>query len=469
MTRMTRRCFLTTAGTVVALTRVPSAARSTAAPSVVVLGAGLAGLHAARLLVAGGAEVTVVEARDRVGGRLHTRRDLPGRPEAGGEVAGSSYRRLKALVAELGLRAAAPAGGGDGQGLLLHVGGQAVRAEDWATRANSLTENERRVPPAGLLGLYLRGNNPLTSLSDWTLPARAALDRQSVAAFLRSRGASPEAMRLMNIAPNCDSLDEASLLWALRDDYRRQQGGSEIFVVAEGSDAVPAAMAKALGDRVGLGAPVTAISVRGRGLQVRAGRRTLLADYVVCTLPPPALARLQVSPAFDAPFERAVATLPFTPITKVFLRVERPFWQQDGLPATMWTDTPLERVFARRDDTGAVVGLIVWVDGANARALDARGPEAAGAWVIDELARLRPSTQGAVAVAGLASWGSDPYAGGAYAHYAPGHVMGLRPYLIEPRGRVHFAGEHTAIEGAGMEAALESGERAARAVLEAAS
>jgi monoamine oxidase len=466
---MTRRHFLTTAATVVAATRNPVAARSTAAPSVMVLGAGLAGLYAARLLVAGGAEVTVVEARGRAGGRLHTRRDLPGRPEAGGEVAGGSYRRLKALVSELGLTAVAPAGGRDGQGLLLHVGGQTLTAEEWATRAEGLTENERKVPPAGLLGLYLRGANPLTSLSDWTSPARDALDRQSVASFVRSRGASPEAVRLMNIAPNCDSLDDASLLWALRDDYRRQQGGTEVFVVAEGSDAVPTAMARTLGDRLVLGTPVTSVDVRAKGLELRAGRRAFRADYVVCTLPPPALARVHFSPAFDAPLKHAVATLPATPITKMFLRVERPFWQQDGRPATMWTDTSLERVFSRRDDSGAIVGLTVWVDGANARALDARGPDAAGTWVLAELARLRPSTKGAVAVVGMASWGSDPFAGGAYAHYAPGHIMGLRPYLARPWGRVHFAGEHTGVEGAGMEAALESGERAAREILEKAS
>lgn len=133
----------------------------------------------------------------------------------------------------------------------------------------------------------------------------------------------------------------------------------------------------------------------------------------------------------------------------------------------MWTDTSLERVFALRDAGGAVVGLLVWVDGASARALDTLGPEAAGRRVVDELARLRPSTRGAVSVAGLVAWGTDPFAGGAYAHYAPGHIMDLRPHLGRAWGRVHFAGEHTAVESAGMEAALESGERAAREVMEA--
>lgn len=442
-------------------------ARQTPTAQVIVLGAGLSGLYAARLLAAQGGDVIVLEARDRVGGRVHTLRHLPGHPEAGGEVAGGSYTRLKTLVRELGLTARRPEGGSDGQGLLLHIKGVAVRLEDWKTRAEGLTDAERALAPAALLGYYLRGVSPLTSLSDWTSKTHEALDRQSIAAFVRSRGASDEALRLMNVAPNCESLDRASLLWALRDDYRRQSGGPEVFVVAEGADAVPKAMATALGERVRLGTVVTAIERRTDHVVVKAGGAAFRADHVISTIPAPVFAKLTHTPGHDAGSARAASTIPYTAITKVFLRVEKPYWRDDGLPASMWTDTALERVFALRDATGAVAGLVVWVDGPAARQLDARGADGARTFVLEQLARVRPSTTGVVSVVGLAAWGADPFALGAYAHYAPGHITDVRPLLSRPWGRLHFAGEHTGVEGAGMEAALESGERAAREVVEA--
>ena len=115
---------------------------------VVVLGAGLAGLAAARRLVAAGHEVLVLEARDRPGGRIHTAFDLPDRPEYGGVEIGDSYMRIRSLANEFGLPIE-PVDRGWFQTATLHVNGESLDARDWpASAANRLAESERRLSPA---------------------------------------------------------------------------------------------------------------------------------------------------------------------------------------------------------------------------------------------------------------------------------------------------------------------------------
>src|SRR5919199_1935302 len=143
--------------------------------SVLVLGAGLSGLYTALLLEAKGLSVTVLEARDRVGGRVHTLNDIPGKPEAGGQSFSEKYQRLLALAERLQV-ALEPAVGLDKE-MLLYVRKQAVLPKHWSgAGANQLAANERRIIPPLLLTHYLRQNNPLQDATAWTKAQYAALD-----------------------------------------------------------------------------------------------------------------------------------------------------------------------------------------------------------------------------------------------------------------------------------------------------
>ena len=113
-----------------------------------------------------------------------------------------------------------------------------------------------------------------------------------------------------------------------------------------------------------------------------------------------------------------------------------------------------------------MASLTCWVDGANAITLDAMPEEEQVATVLAELARIRPSTKDAVEVIKTISWGQDPWARGAYAHYAPGQVTRLKPVMAAPWQRLHFAGEHTAVTSPGLESAIESAQRASRELIE---
>ncbi len=159
---------------------------------------------------------------------------------------------------------------------------------------------------------------------------------------------------------------------------------------------------------------------------------------------------------------RAVKSLPYQPIHQVALQVSRPFWEDDGLEPSMWTDS-IGRVSAiyheAKDDQ--VSSLLVSAFGPGARHLDRLGKEGVARYVVAQIEQMRPAAKGALQVIGQHSWEPDPFAGGAWAYFNPGTVTKFLPAMFQPRGRVHFCGEHTSVTARGMEGAIESGERAA--------
>ncbi|NJD31098.1 MAG: FAD-dependent oxidoreductase [Gammaproteobacteria bacterium] len=491
MATQTRRAFLeslarTSAG-VAALCAVPMTLLAAPKPRVLVIGAGLAGLRCALLLEDQGCEVTVIEGRPRIGGRLETLAHVPGRPEAGGSVLGRSYARMRAMAERCGAELATPAMGHGpktgpckschaqgkvpdrrgGPGQLIAWRGELVLESNWIDAVPGLSERERGVSPDRLMATYMQTANPLPDSEAWTRPEFAKFDDTSLEAYLKDLGATPTALQLMDVAPNCPGLARASSLWALRDGQRRAAaaGGLPLEFVG-GSTAFVEKLAGLLGRRPITGKVVTAIGSGPDRIVVRcADGSSYDADYAISTLPLPVLARLRLDPAPPAAQAAAFREIGYTPITRVYYAVRRPFWEQDGLPVTMWTDSAIERVFPLRDDSGAVVALVSHADGPGAEALDALSERRRYRYAEQELARLRPATRGAVEAVATTSWTTDRFAGGAYPYYAPGQVGRLRPAVALPLGRLHFAGEHTAVTGPGMEGAAESADRAVGEVL----
>lgn len=432
---------------------------------VLVLGGGLAGLAAARRLSEAGLEPLVLEARDRPGGRAYTRFDLPDRAELGAVEVGDSYTRTHALARACGLRIR-PSPPPGATGLTLHVNGHTLRARDWPeSPANPLAGAERAVPPYRLEAHYLGDDIPFARPADWDAPAAGPHDR-SITAVLRERGISEEGLRLVNVAGNHDHSDDVSVLgWWRGALARREAAGAGQF--QSGAGALAACLAVGLGGAVRYESVVVEIAEAGGQVRVRlADGREHRARHCVCTLPLPALARTRLRLGLLPATRRAIETAAYTRVTVALFDAD-PFWEEDGLPPTMWTDTPLERLFARlHRETGECVGLKAFVNGAGTLALDRLDEAAFERLALATLTRIRPSAAGRVRYVARHAWGTDPFAGGAYAAWPPGRVAESRAALSRPAGRLRFAGEHVA-DAPGIEGAIRSGERAASAILEA--
>lgn len=443
-----------------------SAYASQPTTSVLVLGAGLSGLYTALLLEAKGLSVTVLEARDRVGGRVHTLNDVPGKPEAGGQSFSEKYRRFLALAERLQVPLE-PSIGLDKE-MLLYVGGMAVLPSNWASASmNTLAANERNLAPSMLLTHYLRQNNPLTDATEWTKPSYANLDIP-LDDYLRSQGASTEALRLINFDPGSriNNLHTASALWALRNDQRSKILGKHPLHVQDGNSRLPEKMAASLKSPVRMNKVVEAIRSFDKNVEVYcADGSSFQADYVIVTLPFSVLRDVEITPRLPAVQSEAINELNYTAVTQIRFTVGQPFWGKDGYPPMMWTDSALQSIFPIRDRLGNVQSFVCWVSGDNAKKLDGMSSLQLEQFVRSQLSQIRPAIAQNLEIVRVVSWGSDIYARGAYSYFGPGQIRRFQKFMAQPWQRIHFAGEHTAISSPGMESALESAERVAQEIL----
>ena len=450
-------------------------ARAARPARVVVAGAGLAGLAAAYELVKRGHHVTVVEARDRPGGRVHTLRGQFAdglHVEAGAVYVPDTHFHTVGYARELGV-ALAPAGGRarGGVGERYFVGGRSVtvRPGGRARWPVPLAPAEEGMPPQLLLARYV--DPVLDEIGDPAHPAwpgEAALryDGISFAGLLRSRGASAGAIALMRLGyPDewGDGVDAISALALLRDLSLRR-GVGEMSVIAGGSDRLPRAFAARLGARIRYGAAVTAVSQGPDGVQVEVAeggaRRVLAADRLVLAIPFTTLRNVRVSPPFSPPKRRAVEALRTTSVTRVYLQVRERCWASGDVAVP--TDLPImHAVDATAGQPGPRAVLEAFISGPNARRAAAMEPEARVAWALGDAERVHPGIASRFEHGASYCWDADPWARGDYAWFAPGEMRAFLPHLARPEGRIHFAGDHTSPQPGWMQGALASGIRAA--------
>jgi monoamine oxidase len=429
--------------------------------SVLVAGAGLAGLTAAFDLAAMGATVTVVEARDRVGGRVWTIRDgFSDRQhaEAGGDMIDEGQTEIRDLAASLGLKLTRILREGFGYVRADKTGQPRIVARDvargWERLGNEL---------AGLIRSYRLAEQR------WDSPIAVNLARRSVSQWLDEERADEE---LRSTATGLRGFfladpEELSLL-ALVDQFASggQPGPGHLYRIEGGNDQLPAALSATLGERVQLGAELVAVSVRGRAVHssIRHGRNvaTVVSDYVVMALPATTLRRVPIVPALPPHQHQAIATLRYGRGTKTLLQFDRRFWRAPGRPRAFGSPLAYGALWEGNEEQSGRPGILTLLAGGGASdatqlTIEREGIErfAAGLeWLGADGAQLTASRQ--------IIWQSDPFARGGYAFFDPTFDPSLREWLARPAGRLFFAGEHTSLRWQGyMNGAVESGRRVA--------
>jgi monoamine oxidase len=452
-----------------------AAESATLEADVVVVGAGLAGLAAARELTARGPSAIVIEARERVGGRLLNHEIGDGRVvEVGGQWIGPTQDRLAALAADLSVET-----------FPTHSAG--VNLLEYRDSIHRYTGAIPRINPAVLLDIELaqRRLNRLARTvplqAPWEAPSARRLDGQTAATWMRRNmgtragrmmlglgieavwAAQPEDMSLLHVLFYIHSAGSLDMLFDT-------EGGAQQDRFVGGSQRIPVRMAEELGaERVLLGAPVRRIEHGSGGVTVHADGRTVRGRRAIVAIAPTLAGRIAYDPPLPGYRDQLTQRMPLGTVAKCMAIYDEPFWRAEGLSGQGTSERgPVRLTFDNSPPDGSPGVLLGFLEGRHARELGRLRPEERRAAVIDCFTRLfgpraaRPDDY----VERL--WAEEEWTRGCYGcHMPPGAWTNYGQALHEPIGPLHWAGaEYAHVWNGYMDGAVRSGEATAREVAE---
>ena len=448
----------------------------TAATDVVVVGAGLAGLAAASRLVDAGAEVVVLEARDRVGGRTLTLPTADGTLiDHGAHWIGPTQDRIAALAERVGVTSYPTYERGVNiefyDGRSYRYDGDILDGED---PVNAVAIGQA----IGELEA-MAATVPLEA--PWAAEQALAWDSQTVETWLQTRVSSERIrawLREIIRGTLAGEARDASLLHTLF--YIRSAGGMAVLIGTgggaqerrfhQGAQTVSIRLAEALGDRVVLGAPAQVVRQEAGGVVVEAGGRALAGGQAILAVPPAVAGRIGYRPALPGWRNQLTQRAPMGSVIKLHALYDEPFWRHEGLSGFAISDSgPVSVVYDDTPEAGSPGVLVAFMEGEHARSWARRSPADRRAGVLARLADFFGEPAGRPRELLERSWAEEEYSGGCYGGYfPPGVWTSYGQALREPIGRLHWAGTETATDwNAFMEGAVQSGERAADEVLAA--
>ncbi|MFD3425912.1 flavin monoamine oxidase family protein [Nocardia fluminea] len=439
---------------------------------VAVVGAGLAGLSAAREARRRGLSVTVLEARDRVGGKTLAALLPDGSViEVGGQYIGPGQTMMYRLAEEFGLETyRAHPHTGDA---LAESGGQVFRIPAEAVGVTSFSEEEQR----DLEQVVAKFEN-LVALVDpgkpWDAINADELDRTTLDEWVNANTTTSAAhgFLCMAIATNysCDAWD-ISLLHSLI--MLASEGGSVMEMIKYddgpqqdrilgGSQLVAERMAAELGDDVVLNAPVRRIEQDAEGVVVYCDDVTVSAGHVVVAVPPALASRIRYTPDLSVGRELFTQRVANGHMTKLAVVYPRPFWRDDGLSGLYMSETSGFTAFDNTP-TGTDLGVVgVFLPGRDAADYGYLSTEQRRATILGHLT----TALGAAAAEPIdfieLDWAAQTWSRGGHNIVAgPGTWTKFGRHIRQPEGRIHWAGSESSTEWLGyMEGALRSGIRA---------
>jgi monoamine oxidase len=412
---------------------------------VAIVGGGLAGLRCAEVLAAGGAEVLVLEARDRVGGRVFSHHFSDGQTcERGAEFIDSNHDEVLALASRLGLTLSARSADLDPAATLIDAGGRAVPMSMHASIEPDMARWLSAV--AGL------GDGDGGSDVDADERGNLADLMHSLDLSVLSRLAIGRHIRTEYMLPP----EEVGQRFAGRLTRLQAAGRAECHRVVGGNDQLATGLAARLGDRVRLGAVVQSIDADSGEIVLATGE-VIAAGSIVAALPLPVLSRIWLS----MPLE--LGAIGYGVGGKISVQFDRRIWRDYGSNGEVLTERAWGHLWETTDDQsgdrGVLTNLLSSHDGAAFAAL----PEAPDR-IVAEIDRLFPGAKGLAGERVHTDWTNDPYSLGAYSCFGPGQIAASEPLLRAAHGRLLLAGEHTDEFSGFMEGALRSGARVAATI-----
>jgi monoamine oxidase len=450
---------------------------ATTETDVCVIGAGYAGLTAARRLTQGGRDVVVLEARDRVGGRVWTNTSAGDVPiDMGGTFVGPMQDRIHALIKEMGVGLHQTFVDGDS---ILATGGKVQRYRGDVPRLNPAA-----LASAGLAIYRLDAMAKKVPVdAPWDAPKAAEWDSQTFASWMtNARVPTQMARDLLDTTVRaffCCETSEVSLLnllFLIRSaggltPLMTVEGGYQHEQVVGGAQSIAKAMAADLGSSLVLSSPVTSVTHREGDVEVRGDDVTVKARHLVIAIPPSLAGHLRFDPPLRGDRALLLHQLPAGTEIKTIAIYDEPFWRGDGVSgASAAMDSPIEVTLDTSPPTGDVGVLAGYCSGPKARKLALLSQDQRRQINLDMLVtRFGDKARNPIEYMDM-NWADEEWTRGcSMAHFAPGVLTQYGRYLREPIGRIHWAGTETAGTSYGsIDGAVRSGERAAKEILQTA-
>ena len=441
---------------------------------VVVVGAGMAGLVAAYELARAGHDPLLLEARQRVGGRVYTMREpfAPGLyAEAGAMRIPLAHKLTLACLERFGLNVKPFTT--HNPNAYCHLFGRRLRLAEFEADPDllggELAEHDRGLTSgARWEGLLTPFAQRIEKDGDAAWSAIVAqYDGYSTREFLEEQGWSEAAIELFGLVANQEALMNACFLELLREEVGRYY--TDMVRIDGGADQLPNAYLPALRDRIRFGARMIALDQSETGVtvhyQTAAGRTHVQGDYAIVTIPYPVLRHVEILKPFSHAKRRAIRQLRYDASAKIFFQCRRRFWEDDDgiVGGGTVTDLPIRNVYypdaGKATGRGVLLASYTWSE--DAQRWGSLSPDERIVQALENVAVIHPQVKEEFEVGASKMWHDDPFAGGAFALFEPSQQSLLYQHIIAPEGRLHFAGEHASLCHAWIQGAIESGLRAA--------
>lgn len=418
--------------------------------SCVIIGAGLAGLAAAYKLKNANWNVTVLEARDRVGGRVfsHSFAQNPSLVcELGAEWVGESHERLKTLCRDFSI----PLQKHQFDDYLLQDG-KVSRPGAWGFSEQAKAAFEKAK----------KNYEKLTALQ------QKSLDRLDWWTYLEKIGFSEEDLRLRDLMDSTDfgeSIRHVSAYGALAEYAESSPKNEMDYKMTGGNSRLSEEFAKRIGaENIKLNTLVTEINQSKGVVTVKTATDAYKADAVICTAPTQSLLKIKFNPALPFVQREAAEKLIYARISKNSVLYENRFWKDENF--SMVSDVTSHYYFHSTQNQKGREGILTsYAIGEKADVLASQSDGRRMKIITRDLIDFNDDAPRLAKNIASYAWQRDKYTDGAYALYRPGQWFGIRPILQRPHGKVLFAGEHLADWQGFMEGAVETGEAAAQSLI----
>ena len=453
-----RRDFLKTLGAASAgLALAPSVLSQKRKRSAVIIGAGFAGLAAAYKLKNAGWNVTILEARDRIGGRVFSHKfagtDLI--CELGAEWVGESHERIKALCHDFKI----PLQKHQFEDHLLRDG-KVYKPGTWGFSPQAKAAFEK----------LIAGYDKLSPL------AKQRLDRYDWWTYLEKIGFTLDDLQLRDLMDSTDfgeSIRHVSAFAALAEYGESSPNNEMDYKMTGGNSRLAEEFVKRIGaENIRLNSPVTRVSQRMGKVLVEIPTDLRLShmitgfrvDAVICTAPINSLLKIKFDPPLPSSQRDAAEKLTYARICKNSVLYDERFWRDENF--SMVSDVTSHFYFHSTQNQPGRQGILTsYAIGEKADVLASQSDSRRMSIITNDLIPFDPNAPNLARGIASYAWQRDQYTDGAYALYKPGQWFGIRPILQRPHGKVLFAGEHLADWQGFMEGAIETGEAAAASLI----